>query len=620
MAQRIQNYRQPGAYSTITPQPVLTTAEGNPVVAVVGQALQGPYTPQLFTNPADSTNFYGTASINNPLALGIKIAFANGAPQVLGINVEPDNSLPPVMSVNINSLPVSAYSPAPQSALDAVTQQPVNVDGITAGTFYIQNFNPVVKDPLLNNLGSTAQQVFSNAGSSIISYLQLLGATFVPDAISQQQQITIQAVKTSTPPTSAVSQAQWNQFQNALALMNGFATSYNSPVNASILIPDSGQSGNNPIPGYREFYSAYGQTVNVGTQNQLTFTNMLDLYTYAATSNSVLYIYGTQQGSENQIVYGLFDSNTANDSSTNGVAFGLPNLGISGNPFGQFNYGSDGVVTLNSYINVINNILGNQRADLIVVLNTDPSIQSVLEQHVTLYSSTPYKMERVALVSGPTSEIPTTTITNVTALQGSAGAKRMMYVYPTIGYYNDIIRKTIVGLDGTFIACALAGIMASHDAAEPLTHKVLTGFVDIGKALTVNAANTLASYGVCIIENDPQYGIRVRHQLTCDPTSPDTQEISVVRQLDYTAQVLRDYMNNNFVGTKINKSTLGKVVAAATSILQSLVDGNIIFGFLPPTARINPNNPTDIQLACGVQADYPCNYVDIDISITSVFS
>lgn len=617
MPQRIPNYRQPGAYSTITPQSPLTTSVGNPVVAILGQALQGPYTPQLFTNPADAVDFYGSAATNNPLSLGISFAFANGAPQVLAINVEPDNSLPPTMVVSLSSLPVSAYTPAPLNALDAITNQQVNIDGVTAGNFYIQSFNPVVQDPLLNNLGQTAQQTFANSTGEILSYLQLLGASFVPLQTSEQMQITVRAVSTSTPPTSAISQVQWNQYQNGLALMNAFATSYNSPVGASILIPDSTQSAYAPLPGYRELYSAIGQTLNIGTGNQITLTNFSSLIQYAATSASVLYIYGNQDGSENQIIYGLFDSNSASNSSTNGVAFGLPNIGESGNPFGQLSYGTDGVVTTNSYINTINNILGNVRADAIIVLNTDPSLQAILKSHVDLYSSTAYRMERVAFVSGPISEIPSTTITNVTALQGN-GAERMMYIYPTIGYYRDPIRKTIVALDGTYIACAIAGVMTSYDASTPLTHKSLTGFIDIGKQLTMNAANTVASYGVMIIENHPKYGIRVRHGLTCDPTSPDTREISVVRQLDYTAQIMRDNMENSFVGTKITKSTLGKVVALATTLAQSLVDSNIIFGFLPPSARINPNDPTDIQLSIGIQADYPCNYVDINIAITAI--
>jgi len=240
-----------------------------------------------------------------------------------------------------------------------------------------------------------------------------------------------------------------------------------------------------------------------------------------------------------------------------------------------------------------------------------------LKAHVTTQSSHDYRNERVALVSGPISELYTTTIQNVTNLQGGPGAQRMMYIYPTAAFRFDPILRTTITLDGTYLAAACAGILTSHDAAEPLTHKVISGFRDIAVKLDNPTANSIAQYGVCIIENNPNFGLRVRDQLTCDPSTPETQEISVVRQLDFTSQVLRDVMDANIIATKINRGTLGVVTTLAKSALQGIEDAGIIFGYKDLVARINPNDSRRIDLRVSVRPAYPCKYVEITISVTS---
>ena len=621
MALTIQNYLQPGAYSTIVPNPTVATSTGIPVVAIVGQALRGPYTPQLFFNFSDAQTYYGVATKSNPLSLAIQLAFQNGAPRVLGVNVSPDNSLPASQSILLSSLPVSAYSAAPNSAVDAVTQQPINTNGAVAATFYIQDFNPVVADPILNSSTATTQAAFALAGNtSLLQYVQLLGATQVPLQNTAQQQIIVYTVQSSNPPTG-VTQAQWNQLNNAIALVNAFNGAFQSPIGAQILIPDSSQNGYNPIPGYRDLYGSVGNTLNQGSNssgNNTTVINTLeDAYVYAVNNNSILYLYALEPGTQHEIIYGLFDSNSASQNSTSGQALGLPvENGLVNNPFGVFTSGSDGVVTNNSYINAIDTLSG-QRADVIVVLNTDPGIQNALKTHVTTQSSTDYANERVAIVSGPISELYTTTIQNVTALQGGPGAQRMMYIYPTAAYMYDAILNTTITVDGTYLAAACAGILTSHDAAEPLTHKVLSGFRDIAVKLDNPTANSIAQYGVCIIENNANFGIRVRDHLTCDPTSAETQEISVVRQLDFVAQTLRDIMDANIIATKITRNTLGVVTTLATNAMQTLEDNGIIFGYRNLVARININDPRQIDLSVTVRPAYPCKYVQITISVTS---
>lgn len=619
MALTIPNYLQPGAYSTIIPNPTTTTASGPPIVAIIGQGLRGSYNPQLFFSPTDSQNAYGYATKSNPLSLGMQIAFENGAPQVIGLNVAPENSTPSDLIISLTSLPVTAYIPAPTSAIDAVTQLPVNTTGNVAGTFYVQDYNPVVADPVLNSSPQATQQAFSLAGNtSLLQYEKLLGFTFVPLANTQMAQVIVYTVPTTTSPVTSVTQSQWNQYLNGFAIAQAFEGTYLTPALAEIVVADSSQTDYNPTPGYRELNSCVGLTLNKGTGSQITISNINQAYAYAFNGGSgSLFLGALQPGTQHQILMGLFDSNLASQSSTNTQALGLPvQNGAVNNPFLVLDPGTDGVVTIQSYLNAITQ-LDAVRADVIVVMYPDTGIQLALLDDVTTQSSTPYANERIAIISGPISEQYTTTISNVTALQGSPGSQRMVYIWPTAGFRFDPILNTIVALDGTYLAAACAGILCSNSPSTPLTHKVITGFNDISVHVNNQVANSIAQYGICIIENNPQFGIRVRDGITCDPTSPETQEISVVRQLDFTAQSLRDIMNASVVATAITQNTLGVVQSLATTVLQNLENNNQIFGYKNVVARIDPNDPRQIDLSVAVRPAYPCKYVQITIQVTS---
>lgn len=634
MALTIQNYRQPGAYSTVFPNPTVATSNGPAIVAIVGPALRGSYSPSLFFNPSDSQALYGTATQANPLALGIQFAFLNGAKQVIGLNVQPDNSTPAFFNIPLSSFPVSSYTPAPTSALDAVSNQPVNTTGNVVGTFYIQDYNTTVSDSSYGTDFASIQSAYRLAGkTSMLQYEQLLGSTAtIPLTNSPQSQIIVYTVQTSTPPVSSISQAGWNQFLNATALGNAFNGAFQAPVTSELLIPDT--SATTPlslgyrIPGYVDLYGAVGRgtngtpPLNAGTASSKVINSINDAYDYAVNHGGILYVSAISGGTQHQIILGLFDTNLTSVNSTNGQAlFGSPapgNLqnGSSNNPYAVFNSGSDGVVTNSSYINSLKK-LESVRADLIVVLNPDPSIQLALKTHVTTMSGTNERNERMGLTSGPISELDTTTIQNVTALQGGPQAERMIYMWPTAAYYYDPVVRTTVALDGTYLACAAAGILASADPATPLTHKVLTGFRDVAYHPSNTAANAIAKYGISIVENNPTFGLRVRHGLTCNPTSAETQEISVVRQLDYVSQRLRDVMDANIIATKITRSTLGVVTSLATNTLQTIEEAQIIYGYKGVFARINPNDPRQIDVVCSVRPAYPCDYVDITINVTS---
>lgn len=653
MALIIPNYQEPGAYSTIVLNPTTVSSSGPPIVAVVGQALQGTYSPSLFYNADDAQKIYGNATKANPLPLGIQLAFANGASRVLGVNVEPTNSqvaymtlaatgLPGVVICNQGSLtsniPTETFSPAPSGAnglLDPVTQLPINLNGTVAGVFYIQDFNPDVADPVLNSSPQATQTAFAlAAGTNLLQYIiygtapLLNGVQQVPLANTNMVKITVPAISQTAVPTgyqssilnTAITQGQWNQLNNAIGLTNAINSTPNVPIIAQILIPNAAQTDAEPFVGWQELYSCLEQNVTINTTTYAA-TSTMDLYALAV-QYGVLSFQSIQPGSQHEIVLGMFATSDY-DTATNTLPFGLPcafaGTGYS-NPFLIIDNGVDGVVTDTSYINTINNVLTTVRADIVVCLNTNTGIQSVLKDHVTFMSTTEERNERIAIVSGPVSELYTTSIANAQALQGGAGAERMVYIWPTGIYYQDPVLRSQVILDGTYTACACAGILAGNDAATPLTRQVLSGFIDVTQHVTRTLANSIAQNGITVIENNPTQGLRVRHGLTCDPTYPETQEISVVRQVDFVAQTVRDALDLGFIGTKIVPNTVSAVTSVTTSTLTTLVNNQIIYGFKNVSAMIDPSLPTQIDVRFDIRPAYPLNYIQITLSVDSTLS
>jgi hypothetical protein len=129
--------------------------------------------------------------------------------------------------------------------------------------------------------------------------------------------------------------------------------------------------------------------------------------------------------------------------------------------------------------------------------------------------------------------------------------------------------------------------------------------------------NAIAQNGITIIENNPTQGLRVRDGITCDPTSVESQEISVVRQLDYTAQTVRDLLDLNIVATKITASTLANVQTLVKTALQNLVDTQIIYGYQNIAAKIDTSDPRQIDVSFSVRPAYPCKYIEITIAVSS---
>jgi len=290
-----------------------------------------------------------------------------------------------------------------------------------------------------------------------------------------------------------------------------------------------------------------------------------------------------------------------------------PELGLPINdPFYEISNGTTGTISDSDYSNALDT-LKQYDTNIIVPLNISSTVRNALKSHVDSMSGHDERKERIGIVSGDINQSQSEAIVISTGLSD----QRMVYVYPTSAFKYDPINRSNMVLNGSYIACALAGILSFYDPAEPSTHKTLSGFTALGAGpFTRTQMNTLASNGVCVIE-DFRGNIRVRHGMTTDLTSADTQEISVVRAVDYTATLVRESLEATYIAKKIVSTTVASISSTTKSVLERLKEGNIIYDYKNIRVKQNTSEPRQIDVRFDLRPVYPCNWIEITLALYS---
>ena len=264
--------------------------------------------------------------------------------------------------------------------------------------------------------------------------------------------------------------------------------------------------------------------------------------------------------------------------------------------------------------------------DLVVPMVADSLLWPNYLTHVSKMSSQLERKERMCIVGLDETAGRIATLGNTPSWQaymaqfttsGGLTPKRMMVVNP--GSCLTTPNGTQYTVDGTYLAACLAGMMVSplFDVATSMTYKQMAT-VDalINPELARSQKNLLTGLGVTVIEL-ANASIRVRRSLSADGSNIAYQEPSITRAFDRVASQMRTALENRFMGTKIiGASTVGEVVAAATTFLDSYVAQQLISDYQTPVAAQNATEPRQIDLTVAAQPVYPFLWGSLQISIT----
>ena len=245
-----------------------------------------------------------------------------------------------------------------------------------------------------------------------------------------------------------------------------------------------------------------------------------------------------------------------------------------------------------------------------------PSLYQFVQEHVDSQSS--HRFERRAILGIDGSASPVSTTQRVTYAQELVDERIAMVSPATFTYYAPEINQTIT-LGGQYIAAALSGMVVNMSPAQPLTHKIITGFSKVAELdLDANKSQESAS-GLMVVEMAPPNGQRlwVRHGLTTDPSDLLHREWSITGQQDAMVYTLRAYLNAaNLIGQPIYDYTLINVKAAVQAGLQSLVTNSVIVNYHSLSVRQLLSNPDVLEVSFSWLPAFPLNYVVLTFGIS----
>lgn len=196
------------------------------------------------------------------------------------------------------------------------------------------------------------------------------------------------------------------------------------------------------------------------------------------------------------------------------------------------------------------------------------------------------------------------------------GNQRISLVAPTIIQYQ-VSSNSQIDIGGFYVAAALAGLLSSLPGPqEPLTHKVLQGFVTINPPISTADYITLQTYGVLCVKQKADGTIYVRHGLTTNTTNWLTEEISIIAAQDALYNNIRNTIDNSTViGSALTQNTAHAVVSIIQGVLTDAVNINLIQAYTGLQFTQSTTLPTTITVTFQYSPTFPLNYVNVSFSI-----
>ena len=219
---------------------------------------------------------------------------------------------------------------------------------------------------------------------------------------------------------------------------------------------------------------------------------------------------------------------------------------------------------------------------------------------------------------------PTQQVEYIAAQSSSLATRRMYNVFPSIA------SNAGVSFDGSFLACAAAGLVSSVLPQQPVTNVEINGVDDIPivyQTYTKAQLDTIAAGGTFIIMQDrPNSKVYVRHQISTDYTSNNLlkAELSITKNLDsisyYFAELFAPYIGKynitpDLIGALGNVLTTGLTAletdtAAGMYGPQVLEEGTEILWL-----RQSAANRDHVECRVHLNLPVPFNYFDLDLEI-----
>lgn len=236
------------------------------------------------------------------------------------------------------------------------------------------------------------------------------------------------------------------------------------------------------------------------------------------------------------------------------------------------------------------------------------------------------QQQYILLVGGEDSSTSTsvgqkaTLRTHATTLAGRYGgelAEQTVLVSPSKYFRSTPTAEgSQIAVGGQYMACAIAGMIASRNVSSSLTRKSVAGFTSVGERRELADKNSDAAAGLLVVEPKGN-AVQVRHGITINTTGGAAKrEISVVRAKHVVIESLQDTIESQIIGEVIADGDAPLIVRSTViSVLEELRLATDIVGYQNVQAAISSFDPTVIEVRFSYRPAFPVNYVEISFSL-----
>lgn len=250
--------------------------------------------------------------------------------------------------------------------------------------------------------------------------------------------------------------------------------------------------------------------------------------------------------------------------------------------------------------------------DVIVPLSGEQSVWEKAKSH--LQTMIPNQDERVAIIGADGTQYPVEPTTMMQYAR-SFSADDVWLVGPSSFKYRNPITSVVEPIAGYYMAAAIAGYESSVPQYTPLTNKVIGGFYGANENYTKVTKKNMCGNGVMYVD-DKNGAMTILHGHTTSTDSIIKQECNIIITKYFIIKSMRNmYENGGYIGSILNAATLLGVKVAAQNLLINLQEANYLSSFSGLAVRINPNNPTQIDVQFMYQPMYALEYIFIEFAV-----
>lgn len=175
-------------------------------------------------------------------------------------------------------------------------------------------------------------------------------------------------------------------------------------------------------------------------------------------------------------------------------------------------------------------------------------------------------------------------------------------------------------LPGYYITAAVGGMVTEQLPQQPFTNLPMIGVGELffsNRYFRPSIMDRLAAGGVYILVQETVDSLPyARHQLSTDMTAIETRELSITKDIDYSAKYFRNNLRPYIGRFNITDEYLRQVKGAANSIIRQLVrNGQAMPGTTIRRLIQDPNQPDSVIIDIDFRVPYPANFIRVTLYI-----